>query len=223
MQSCFLRRLALRKCRGITESWLKALMILGGCGNHLSKKLELWLWNQAETGEQMERGETWEGLSSLRIEPRSVWLSWTWKLRKKVTYRTMSLSKATHQFKCNLMQWSLENQPIGRLPETPRCLFCILLPLSRDAQNLWNLPESSRSYMAHVLIISFLSVLFKSNLTLSSGLPCPSQTYSGLDWWYVIISRANIYRVPSISHLLYLFGPHKKSMKHIILSCPFFR
>ena len=36
------------------------MKILGGCGNHLSKKLELGVWNKAETVGQMERGETWE-------------------------------------------------------------------------------------------------------------------------------------------------------------------
>lgn len=59
------------------------------------------------------------------------------------------------------MQRSLENQPTGKLSETPGLFFTSSSHFSQVPRILWNLPESSRSFKAPVLIISFLLVSFK--------------------------------------------------------------
>lgn len=103
LQSCFSSRLTLLKRRAdyrdMAESSDNSRRLWQ------SSEQETWTMSLKQSrdgrgggrGErgQMERGETWEGLRSLRREPGSVLLSWMWKLRNKIKERTMSLSKAT--------------------------------------------------------------------------------------------------------------------------------
>lgn len=107
------------------------------------------------------------------------------------------------------------NQAAGR--EAP---FCILPSLFPGAQNPL---ESSRSFKAPVLILSFLLISFKSDLC-----PFPQDLCAHVR----AVRRAgsttkhnDIKSQQSVLNILQLslLGPHKNSGKQIILSSPLFR
>ena len=112
-------------------------------------------------------------------------------------------SNNTNVTPCNKI---LKISQLGRLLETPGFLFASSTHLSLLPRILWKLQGSCFNYF---LPLGFLQI---KSVTLPLRPMCPSQAYSGIDQQYMIISKANIYRVPSILHL---FGPHKSSLKPI--------